>query len=262
MKIKLFQLAMTFVAVVALASAGITEIQYWEDFESYDEGYNIKENLAGFPNLAGWGHRYGDSKPFVASGVSMPTLECNAGKKSLTTEPLGAGDYGMEFHFPELNLPLKDTSVIGLWAMTGPGWPVETSEVFYARITDDGKEYTLSSTDDKFLQYKNERDQYVRTEIPLEPNTWYRVMWVGTGTSVNLRVGKGIFMNNTCFSVEDTLLYSYPTPTNISGFDFLFFRYDTRVDNVFIADNVSNIKACAVAPEGKLTTTWGCIKAE
>ena len=48
MKIKLFQLAMTLIAVVVLAGAGIADIQYWQDFEGYDEGYNIKENLPGW----------------------------------------------------------------------------------------------------------------------------------------------------------------------------------------------------------------------
>ena len=248
-KVKLFQLAMLLIAVVALASNGSAKIHYFEDFEDYDKGYDIS-------NEVGW-KEHQNSKPFVDSGVSMLTQPpgCSIGNKSITTEPLGDGDYGMFLYFHDLGLPLNDTSVLGFWAMRGPGWEVnQTSEVIYVRYQDIGEtgmEYGLSLTEDNFFQYKCEKcgSMWVKTDIRCEPDTWYRVMWVATGASVDLYV-------------DDTLLYSSTDIPNLSILYLVFIRYDTRVDNVFIADSISDIKACAVAPEGKLATTWGDIKAE
>ena len=249
MKFKLFHLAMILIAIIALAGTGIAEIQYWEDFEGYDKDDDIT-------NEVGW-KKHQNSKPFVASGVSMLTQapRCATGSKSITTEPLGAGDYGMFLYFHDLGLPLKDTSVLGFSAMRGPGWKDnESSEVIYVRYQDVGEtgmEYGLMSTEDNFFQYKCDGCgiSWTKTDIPCEPDTWYRVMWVATGASVDLYV-------------DDTLLYSATDIPNLSILYLVFIRYDTRVDNVFIADSISDIKACAVAPEGKLTTTWGSIKAE
>lgn len=240
---------MTLVAVIALARAGIADIQYWEDFEGYDKDYDIS-------NEVGW-QKHQNSKPFVDSGVSMLTRPpgCSVGNKSITTEPLGDGDYGMFFYFQELNRPLKDTSVLGFWAMRGPGWKAnQSSGVIYVRYQDVGEtgmEFGLMNTEDNFFQYKCEKcgTMWVQTDIPCEPDTWYRVMWVATGASIDLYV-------------DDTLLYSSTDIPNLSILYLVFIRYDTRVDNIFIADSMSDIKSCAVDSASKLTTTWGHIKAE
>ena len=250
MKIKLFQLAMTFVAVIALASPGITGIQYFEDFEGYDEGYDIRNEVA-------WNTPY-KGTPFVDSGVSMPTLAGAPGNKSLTTEPSGDGDYGMFFYFQELGHPLTETSVLGFWAMRGPGgYGHESSEVIYIRYQDTGAtgiEYGLMSEGDLF-KYRA-LDPWADTGIPCELNTWYRVMWVATGTSVDLYVADANGDN-------DTLLHSCTAITNLSTLNLLFIRRDTRIDNVFIADSKLDIDVIsAVESAGKLTSTWGRIKAE
>ena len=252
MKIKLFQLAMTFVAVVALASAGITEIQYFEDFESYDVGYDIYENPDGFSNLEAWGDRYGQSTPQVVDTDPMVL-----GNKSVVTTPLGEDvDHGIILRHLQLPLesPIIDTSVIGLWVMRGP-----RTETFQLRFQGGGWEYGLMLTDNhNFFQYKCDGcgtpSGWTPTDIPCEPDTWYRVMWAGTGSSVDLYV-------------EEELLYSSAGRNNIGpDFDLFLVRHDSRIDNVFIATDLDNVPSgpgiTAVDSAGKLTTTWGGIKAE
>ena len=246
MKIKLFQLAMTLIAVVVLAGAGIADIQYWQDFEGYDEGYNIKENLPG------WGERYGQGTPAVRAGVSVAP-----GNKSVVTEPAaGTNDYGIILRHLELGVPITDTSAIGLWVMRGPGWESQPdrSGGVQLRFQGAGWEYGLTLTENDLFQYKCDGcgtpSGWTATDIPCEKDTWYRVMWVGTGSSVDLYL-------------DDTLLYSSAGRSNIGApFDLFLVRHDARIDNVFIADSKADIDEiiAAVKSAGKLTTTWGGIK--
>jgi hypothetical protein len=248
---------MILVVVIALTSPGIADIQYWEDFESYEEGHDIRSEV-------GWDTPYRGT-PFVDSGVSMPTLSNGIvvpGNNSLTTEPSGDGDYGMFFYFQELGRPLGDTSVLGLWVMRGPGGHEhESSNVIYIRYQDTGEtgiEYGLMS-EGNFFHYRC-RDPWANTDIPCELDTWYRVMWVATGTSVDLHLADANGDN-------DTLLHSCTSITNLSTLYLVFIRKDTRIDNVFIADSIGDVPplpvtVTAIKSAGKLTTTWGRIKAE
>jgi len=228
MKLKLFQLVMTFIAVVALSPAGITKIHYWEDFENYDEGYDISTE-------EGWA--LDGSNPVVDSSASMKRKNGSAGKNSLM-----AGGWA-ELDYPELNLPLNEESVIGCWAMP--------NGLYVGLQSADGFQYTLRYED--VFKYFAEHDKtgWVETQVPFEPDRWYLVMWAGSGTTLDLYVDK-------------TSLYSCKAAPTISAtYVRIFFRFDSRVDNVFITDSKTDIYSIfAVEPVGKLTTAWGRIKAE
>ena len=228
MKVKFFQLVMTFIAVVALSRAGITKIQYWEDFESYDEGYDITKEKA-------WALE--GSNPVVGSTASMQRKNGSAGKNSLV-----AGGWA-ELDYLELNFPLTEESVIGCWVMP--------NGLYIGLQSADGFQYTLRYED--VFKYFSEHDKtgWVETQVPFEPGRWYLVMWAGSGATLDLYVDK-------------TLLYSCQAEPTISAtYVRIFFRFDSRVDNVFIADSKTDIYSIfSVEPAGKLAITWASLKVE
>ena len=124
-----------------------------------------------------------------------------------------------------------------------------------------GNQYTLSkSGNGAFFQYLSELDGtgWVETKIPFKSDQWYQVMWAGTGTTLNLYV-----MDS---AGNETLIYKSKASGVISTpYVRLLIRYDTRVDNVFVADSKDDIdEMCdsAVKPTGKLATTWANIRLE
>jgi len=228
MKLKLFQLAMTLIAVVALASAGSAKILYWEDFEGYNDGYDITKE-------EGWA--LDGSNPVVDSSASAQKQNGTAGKNSLV-----AGGWA-ELDYLELNFPLNEKSVIGCWAMP--------NGLYIGLQSADGFQYTLRYED--VFKYFAEHDKtgWVETQVPFEPGRWYLVMWAGSGATLDLYVDK-------------TLLYSCKSEPTISAtYVRIFFRFDSRVDNVFIADSKTDIYSIfSVEPADKLAITWASLKDE
>ena len=252
MKFKLLQLVLILLAVVTLASAGFAKIQYFEDFESFKKGHDITQE-------PGWEH-YGPGKGLVDSGASTWIEgDCKkSGDKSIFAAEGLLPDFGLKFLYSTLGITLQETSVIGCWVMQGPG-PTNRFNVMIQDAV--GNQYTLSKTEDgAFFQYFSELDRtgWVETKVPFKPDAWYQVMWAGTGTTLNLYV-----MDS---DGDETLLYkSKASPVISTPYVRLLIRWDTRADNVFVADNKDEIdKLCkfAVRPASKLTMTWGSIKAK
>jgi len=251
-KFSLLLLAATLVSVVALATAGNAKIQYFEDLEEYKKDHAVAD-------LEGW-EQYGPGTAAVDSDVSFWIKDgCREGKNSLFMRADGQPiDYGMRFKYPTLNLTLQTTSAIGCGAMKGPG----PNEAFNVMVQDAaGNQYTLSCKDDGKFQYLSELDGtgWIETQIPCEPGKWYRVIWAGSGATLDQYVKDS--------EGNETLLYeSEASPVISTPYVRLLVRYDTRVDNIFIADSKDEIdkwfKGCfAVFPSGKLATIWARLKA-
>ena len=181
MKFKLFQLVLTLLVGVTLAGPGFAKIQYFEDFEGFKKGHDITQE-------PGWEH-YGPGQGLVDSGISTWIEgDCKkSGDKSIFAAEGLLPDFGLKFLYPTLDLTLQETSAVGCWVMQGPG-PTNRFNVMLQDAA--GNQYTLSTTEDDVFQYLSELDQtgWVETKIPLKSDQWYRVMWAGTGSTLNLYV--------------------------------------------------------------------------
>ncbi len=249
-KIKLVQLAVILASVFALATAGNAKIQYFEDFEGFKKGHDITQE-------PGWEH-YGPGKGLVDSDAST-WIEGNCkklGDKSIFAAEGLLPDFGLRFLYPTLGFTLQETSVIGCWVMQGPG-PTNRFNVMIQDAA--GNQYTLSKSENgAFFQYLSELDGtgWVETKIPFQSDQWYQVMWAGTGITLNLYV-----MDS---SGNETLIYKSKASGVISTpYVRLLIRWDTRADNVFVADSKEDIdEMCnfAVKSTGKLATTWASIR--
>lgn len=253
-KVKLFQLAMLLIAVVALASTGIAKIQHSEDFESYDDGDDISKEEC-WPDGSG---------AFVKTGLSLPKLNGNAGNKALTG---GGATHFFDFN-PCLGLALTDESVFALyvyepsytryWLFQPGGNPTiysikvdPTAEAFQWRIDDGPGPVGPEAID-----------------LPNKPETWYRIIFAGNPETKSL----DIYLRD--LTTNEEICAPTPAPTLKGTYERFFFdgrnenHEKIRVDNIIFADSKKDIDnlpppiGAAVESAGKLTTTWAHIKAE
>jgi len=99
------------------------------------------------------------------------------------------------------------------------------------------------------------------SDFTANSDKWYRIMWVETGNSLDLYV-------------DDALIYSAKgdkkQKTTVVDYECLMTRWSNRIDNIFIADNITPAEianpnwpvTASVDFASKLATTWASIKTE
>jgi hypothetical protein len=259
LKNQLFLLAVSVLAVVALASDGVAEILYFDDFEDYDKGYDIL-------NEAHWGPWAGAISR-VEVGVSMPEEDGNPGKQSLVLgEAVGDKCLFFWYNKPAV-IDLSTAKVVGCWwqLMTPTDAPDDPARIwgYLANRTLDIHFGINASENAPFNGYPPGAEQ-VTSEMNAEPDAWYRVMYVEEGNKLDLYVQKA----GEKKAKEENLGTCKQTP-KIRDYECLMIRRNNRVDNVVIAESMDDINYLppplgygSVDSAGKLATTWARIKAE